>query len=79
MQGCVRFFTSNKWGFIDYRMNDEAKEIFFHIAQIQVAEDGFKYDPVAGCLVDFVIDSRTRREGRCEEARFIRIVEWPSK
>ena len=76
MQGRVRFFTPKKWGFISYSLNGDVREIFFHISQIQVAEDGVKYEPVAGCVVDFVI---SLRRGSREEAKFIRIVEWPSQ
>jgi hypothetical protein len=55
MQGRVRFFTPKKWGLIDYSLNDEVRTIFFHISEIQLAEDGFQYEPVTGCLVEFLI------------------------
>jgi len=74
MQGRVRFFTTNKWGFIEYSLKDETKKIFFHISEIKPAEDGVQYEPISGCRVDFVISNKS--DGRCE-AKHIRIIKWP--
>ena len=74
MQGRVRFFTSQKWGFIDYSLREEKRRIFFHISEIKSAEDDVQYEPTSGCRVDFVISNKS--DGRCE-AKHIRIIEWP--
>jgi len=60
-------------GFIGYLDVGQKKSIFFHISDLNAAEDGIKYEPYEGCLVDF---ERGMRHGK-EIAKDIFVTEWP--
>ena len=60
-------------GFIGYLDVGQKKSIFFHISDLNAAQDGIKYEPYEGCLVDF---ERGMRHGK-EIAKDIFVTEWP--
>jgi cold shock CspA family protein len=69
-QGRVSCFKETKYGFISYL---DGRRIFFHIADVNAAEDGIQHEPYEGCLVDF---ERGVRHGK-EVAKDIFVTEWP--
>jgi len=60
-------------GFIGYLDVGKKKSIFFHISDVNAAQDGVQYEPREGCLVDF---ERGIRQDK-EIAKDVVVIEWP--
>ena len=60
-------------GFIGYLDVGQRKSIFFHISDVNAAQDGVQYEPGEGCLVDF--ERGIRRDK--EIAKDVVVIEWP--